>query len=234
MSGWLQVGDRRVPGVVRRTKRRTLEIAVHPDGRVVVTAPIGAAEERIQALLHKRAGWVRVQLARFEELRPLPMPRHYRPGETHRYLGRQYRLRVTRGARDHVRLDGGFLCVTTPAARDRQRVRQLVEAWYAGRATSVLGERLALALARWRSAELEAPKLAVRRMTRRWGSCSRRGRVTLNVDLVKVPSACIEYVIAHELCHLEALHHGPKFWRLLERRMPDWEQRRRRLDRQEV
>lgn len=234
MSPTCELGGRRVSYTLRRTHRRTVEIAVHPDGRLVVTAPASAPEERIAALIRKRARWVRAQVAYFAELRPLPTPRRFVPGETHRYLGRQYRLRVSRGRVERVRIEGGCLWVTTPAPGDRQRLQRLVESWYARRAAAVLGERLASCIARWHSAQLAAPKLAVRRMAKRWGSCSPSGRVTLNVDLVKVPSGCIDYVIAHELCHLEALHHGPRFWRLLERRMPDWEQRRRKLDRQEV
>lgn len=227
-------GGRRVRYELHRTGRRTLEIAVHPDGRVVVTAPRDAATERVHARVQARASWIRAQLARFAEFRPFPTPRRYVPGETHRYLGRQYRLRVRRGRAESVRLEGGFLCVTTTAPRDRQRLRQLVDAWYLRRASEVLGERLAACLVRWRAAQLAAPTLAVRLMMRRWGSCSKRGRITLNVELMKVPTSCIDYVITHELCHLKAMHHRREFWQLLGRVMPDWEQRRARLDRQEV
>ena len=67
-------------------------------------------------------------------------------------------------------------------------------------------------------------------MKRRWGSCSNAGVVTLNLALVKVPKDCIDYVIMHELCHLKEANHGPRFWALLGRAMPDYEMRKRRLD----
>ena len=72
---------------------------------------------------------------------------------------------------------------------------------------------------------LTAPELRLRSMRRRWGSCSRQGRVTLNVELVKLPLTLIDYVIAHELCHLFEFNHGKKFYQLLEHVMPDWKQR---------
>lgn len=234
MSEWLTIGARRVPCTVRRSKRRTLELAVHPDGSVVVTAPEGAPEDRIRALVRRRTRWIRAQLARFETVGAVPPTRTYVSGETHRYLGRQYRLRIRRGRAESVRLSGGLLQVVTSAPRSRQRVRLLVEDWYATRATAVFGARLAKCLAAWRAAQLVAPTLVVRRMVRRWGSCSPRGCVTLNIELVKVPAQCIDYVIVHELCHLRALNHGRRFQHLLARQMPDWKRRKERLDRQEV
>ncbi|MFN8586869.1 MAG: SprT family zinc-dependent metalloprotease [Candidatus Eisenbacteria bacterium] len=219
---------------MRRTARRTLEIAVQPSGALVVTAPAGASLERVRAAVRSRVKWIRAQLVRFESLAPPAPPRRHVAGETHRYLGRQYRLRIRRGRVDRVRLDGSWLSVTTTAPANRQHVRLLVERWYEQRAAAVLGARLAHCLAEWRAAQLSAPTLAIRHMVRRWGSCSRAGRVTLNVELVKVPTACIDYVIVHELCHLRALNHGREFRALLARRMPDWQRRRERLERQEV
>ena len=64
----------------------------------------------------------------------------------------------------------------------------------------------------------------------RWGSCSSKGRITLNLDLIKAPKECIDYVILHELCHLKVPSHGPNFWRLMVKLMPDYEERRRKLN----
>ena len=67
-------------------------------------------------------------------------------------------------------------------------------------------------------------------MSKRWGSCSRKGTITLSLDLIKTPLHCIEYVITHELCHLLVHDHSPAFFRMLSRCMPDWERRKARLE----
>lgn len=74
-----------------------------------------------------------------------------------------------------------------------------------------------------------SPTLGIR-MTRRWGSCSKRGTIALSTELIKTPPHCIAYVIMDELCHLRVHDHGPGFYRLLGRCMPDWEDRKARLD----
>jgi hypothetical protein len=67
-------------------------------------------------------------------------------------------------------------------------------------------------------------------MKKRWGSLSHNGLLTLNTDLIRAPKACIDYVITHELCHLKHHNHGPNFYRLLEKMMPDWERRKTQLE----
>jgi predicted metal-dependent hydrolase len=67
-------------------------------------------------------------------------------------------------------------------------------------------------------------------MRRRWGSCSPKGRITLNAELMKVPPPCVDYVLTHELCHLLVADHSPQFYRLLTTCMPEWERHRRQLN----
>jgi predicted metal-dependent hydrolase len=80
----------------------------------------------------------------------------------------------------------------------------------------------------------ELPPIAIKALTHRWGSTTRAGRITFNVDVVKLPPACLDYVIAHELVHLRIPNHSPAYWRMLGRVMPDWEMWRERLGRVEV
>jgi predicted metal-dependent hydrolase len=75
------------------------------------------------------------------------------------------------------------------------------------------------------------PKVVVRQMRSRWGSCTARGKITLNLKLVMVPRQLIDYVIVHELCHLAEHNHSKGFYTLLSRVMPDWEERREKLER---
>jgi predicted metal-dependent hydrolase len=74
------------------------------------------------------------------------------------------------------------------------------------------------------------PELIIRKMSSRWGSFSAAGRITLNLELIKAPKECIDYVILHELCHFKVKHHGPNFWKLMERLLPDYDERRTKLN----
>jgi predicted metal-dependent hydrolase len=76
--------------------------------------------------------------------------------------------------------------------------------------------------------------MVIRKMQTRWGSCTPSGRIVLNSDLIKAPTPCIDYIIMHELCHLQVMNHSPKFWQLLAKCMPDWEKRQQTLAKLEI
>lgn len=221
--------------VLRRTGRRlTVGITVEPSGNVTVAAPAAASIGQVERILKRRETWIRRRVERVMSQPPPPIPREWVNGETHRYLGRQYRLRLERGDRA-VRLRGKYFCVTVPDLADRQQVRTLMERWYLEHAREVFSRRLSdLVNATPRLRLHTPPPLLVRRLRKRWGSCSPEGRILMNVDAVKLPVGCVDYLLIHELCHLRVPHHGPEFWRLLALCMPDWERWRRRLDEQEI
>lgn len=130
-----------------------------------------------------------------------------------------------------MKLIGRFLHVRATNRDDGERVGNLLENWYRVHALRVFAHRLQGCLAAAPSLRLSAaPKMVIRKMTKRWGSCTKAGNILLNLELVKVPVHCIDYVIAHELCHLKVHNHGKMFYRLLARCMPDWEARKNRLE----
>lgn len=128
-----------------------------------------------------------------------------------------------------VRLWRGRLEVTVPQ-RDAATVRRLLEAWYREHARDVFTRVLTEVAQRMRLPKTQLPRWRLLSMRTQWGSCSPKGELLLNPHLVKAPRACIEYVVAHELCHLTEHNHSPRFYRLLSAALPDWAARKTELD----
>jgi predicted metal-dependent hydrolase len=225
-------GGERIDFRLRRTNRQTLAITVRPDLGVLVTAPKRAALDTVLGKVRKRAEWIRRQQRFFGEFLPQTPPRRYVSGETYRYLGRQYRLKVVEASGSSVKLGGRFIWVHAPKMHDTARVRKLVEAWYLAHAKERFARSVAESAARLGMRLASRARMQMRRMPKRWGSWTHRGVIYLNPELVKAPGSCIDYVVTHELCHLVHGHHGAAFYTLLSRAMPDWEQRKRRLERE--
>ena len=209
--------------------RRTLGISVTPDLRVVVQAPSGSEPAAVEARVKRRADWVIRQVRYFEQFQPMPIPREYVSGESHLYLGRQYRLKVRRGPAE-VKLLAGCFWVTLRPPFPALLIERLLYGWYRARAEAVFARRLQRVLSEM--PELRKGELAysVRRMRTRWGSCSPDGRLTFNIELVKAPLSCVDYVLVHELAHRLIPNHGRAFYGLLRRCLPDWRERRERLN----
>lgn len=218
----------------RTGRRRTVAITVEPDRRIVVLAPKGADKLRIEQMLLRRLPWIRRQRRALESLPPPPTPRQWVAGETHRYLGRQYRLKLVKGLDASVKLVAGYFVVCLLDPKNCLGIKRLMEAWYRENAYRVLTKAVERILHSTTWLDVAIPPITIRTMRRRWGSTTSAGRVLFNIDLVKVPLGCIEYVVAHELVHLVIPNHGPAFWRMLTRCLPEWKKWRERLGRVEI
>jgi predicted metal-dependent hydrolase len=223
-------GSQTISYNLQRMPRKTLSISVHPDLRVLVKAPEETRLEEINERVYRRANWILKQQRQFEIYLPDVPPRKYISGESHRFSGRQYRLKVTKSENEEIKLSRQFLEVYTPDAAPGH-VRELVESWYREQANKIFQERLAACYLKLSREQVPYPKIYIRKMQSSWGSCSAKGTISLNIKLVQVPTEFIDYVIVHELCHLKYLHHEPEFYKLLSRMMPDWERKKERLDR---
>lgn len=216
--------------IYQLSKRKTLAINVHPDLAVEVLAPLETPVEVIRTRVAKRGAWIQKAWREFELYLPKQPPRRYINGESHRYLGRQYRLHVEQGDGNSAKCLRGYLRVISRNEPTPKSIKAQLEGWYRENAKRVFRERL-IECCKIASLEgIQEPPFTIRTMTSRWGSCSNQGRINLNLVLIKATKECIDYVIMHELCHLKEQHHGPRFWRLLEKLMPDYRERRKRLN----
>jgi predicted metal-dependent hydrolase len=222
-------GGTRIAFRLHRSERKTLAITVTPDASVLVTAPMKAELDAVKSKVRKRGVWIRRQQRFFSTFLPTLPARRFVSGETHRYLGRQYRLKVVEAHEQSVKLKGRFIYVQTPRKGDTARVRALVRGWYLGHATQRFARSLADGVKRL-GGRVAEPRMKLRRMPKRWGSWTKRGVIYLNPELILAPPSCIEYVVTHELCHLVHASHGRAFFALLKKAMPDWEQRKALLE----
>jgi predicted metal-dependent hydrolase len=222
----LEYGNRHIDYLIRHTDRKRLRLTVTPAATLDVIAPMGADPDRVTQLVHEKAPWVFRKMREVEAFHPLPEPLQYISGETIRFLGRQYRLKVHQGPHVPAKLYGRYLHVTVPDKADSTLVKAAVTRWYRKRADILFNRYLEEALPIAKRHGIPEPTLTIRQMRTRWGSCTANGRITLNLALIQTPVHCIEYVIMHELCHLKHHNHSKAFYSLLTRCMPDWQARK--------
>lgn len=214
-----------------RSARKTIGLYVHRDGSVQVRAPQRVPLAQIYLFLRERWDWLMLQRARFLE-EPPPAPVTYVDGETFLHMGSPLCLRVHLARHNLARRTGDELHVAITPERHAEPdgLSGVIELWQRREARRVFPLRLAFCHEAMKSLLLPFPELKIRKMRSRWGSCTRSGVVTLNLELIRMPPECIDYVIVHELCHLVEFNHGSRFYELQARFLPDWKDRKQRLE----
>lgn len=211
---------------IRFSQRKSVAVEIQRDGVVTVKAPVGMASETIRDMVRGKAEWIRDKQ---RAMKAIPVQR-FVDGEKWCYLGIPLRLAIQRGLTNQVQIVGRRLVVETAGPCKTSTVQGLVEGFYRDEALRVFQDRLDEHPEWLEFLEVPAPTLSVRKMKRRWGSCYRNGRIILNWRLMQAPLSLIDYVIAHELCHLREMNHGRVFYRWLDCLVPDWRVRKGRLD----
>lgn len=229
MEHQLKFGSRLIDFTLHYQKRKSLCIKVHPEGAVEVLAPVTVKEEDIIKKIKHKAYWILKQIDHFHSYKPTTPARRFINGETHLYLGRQYRLRMVPDEENIIKVYRGELWMHTANNRP-EALREQLNKWYKERANEVFHKLLKEALPKFKQYKITSPTLTIRFMSKRWGSCTPKGKIILNTELIKAPKGSIEYVIIHELCHLVHHNHTRPFQNLQNKMMPDWEKWKNRLE----
>lgn len=206
---------------------KNITLKVRPNGEAILTAPKAASDEHIKFIIKKRAKWIAQKSAFFASFNT--PEKEYVSGEDFKYLGRSYRLKVVQSKEERVRLQRGYLELFVKDKSDLERKRNLVYEWYHEKAMlyffNILQEFNKMV-------KQDIKSVKIRQMKTRWGSCNPyKSYINLNIELIKKPRVCIEYVVFHELTHLLYPNHSKKFYDYLTLYMPDWQKRKEILER---
>jgi predicted metal-dependent hydrolase len=210
---------------VVRSRRRTADIVVERDGRVVVRAPESVSAEAIDDAVRGNAAWIHRTIAEWEELNAARRRRAFVQGSSFLYLGRNYRLRFVAAASRPLMLKNGWfdLDERVTAEGGAPAARKAFRDFYTSRAVPLLEERVALFAPR---IDVRPGPLAVRELGYHWASCGPSGSLNFHWKIMMAPSTVIDYVVAHELCHLKHRDHSLVFWNEVDKVLPRWREKK--------
>ena len=194
--------------IIRTQRAKTASIEIEDD-TVKVIVPQNLSDQRIEELVRNRTVWIRQKLKlQTENVRP-----------NSKEYGRNYRLKCLLGGKGAVKLKNGYLTVPIKDMASEGAVRAALEQWYRSRALDKLKEKTK----RYASIMGVSPQsVGIKEYKSRWGSCSSSGDVSFNWRIIISPHHIVDYIVVHELCHLLEHNHGPKYWKHVERVIPNF------------
>ena len=221
----IEAQDDRFTYSLIRSSRKTFSIEVHPDGQVLVRAPQRSTRAQIDQIVQSKADWIQAKRreaarrSQAAEVQPVGKLR-FQPGELFYYLGERLPLQVVDRAPKAFSLNGSSFVLRKA---DIPQAARLIENWYKDQARQLFTRRLEYYAAKH---NLHYRQVRLSSARTRWGSCGPNGTINLTWRLIMAPLATIDYVVAHELTHLEVRDHSARFWKRLEQIYPDYRTQR--------
>ena len=211
------------------SRRRSIGISVHPDSSVIVRVPFLTSLKTISRIVREKYSWVLKHRDNYRKLDNSPVKKSYISGETHLFHGNQSVLKIEKSGKSYIRFYDNTIELGIEKTDDTPIIRRLLYKGYKTEALKYFPELFNKVLRDNENQMFKPTGLVIRTMKRRWGSCSNKGVITLSTELIKLSDLYIEYVIAHELCHLKHHNHGPQFYKLLSEVFPEWKTVRKEL-----
>ena len=233
----IHYGNQIIHFYIERKSVKNVNLNIKPDMTVQVSAHEKVPLDFIYDFVKSKGAWIVKNVKSFEETLPHKQSeREYVSGESFKYLGKQYRLRVIKTEdEEKVKYFRGFIYLFVHDPHHFQRKEKLMNGWYREKALKLFQEsldRMGLLVQKY---GVDKPSLDIRVMKARWGSALiEKNTILLNSELIKAPKHCIDYVVLHELIHFKYNDHSDSFYKLLFSLMPDWEKRKTILDQEIV
>lgn len=222
----LKYGDKVLSFRLKYASRKTLGISVSPSCHVEVVAPSNTSLPRIVEGVENRARWIFQQIEYFSTFEVEESQRIFRSGMNVKFFGRDYVLNVLEVEEFHeetIELSGDQFLLSIHDRSNQERVNLFVEEWLRNAALINISKLVEDNFQKLKKYGVDRPKFYLRKMKRRWGSCTPEGILYFNPELVSLPRPVINYVVMHELCHLKYQDHSKEFYALMSMVLPEWE-----------
>lgn len=230
---WVECENGKISYFLSRKPVKNVNLRVKSDGSVLVSANNSVTTEFVDAFIKQKQAYISSALTKFEEKRKLmrEVPKRYVSGENYTLLGKNLRLKVEEAKEETVHTDCVYIFLRVKYKINFHHKEIMMDRWLKEYQMIIFKELVDEKYALFQKYNVPYPELRVRYMTSRWGSCQpKRGIITLNSQLIKVPRNCIEYVVLHEFAHYIHPNHSRQFWDFVSMMMPDWKERKKELE----
>jgi predicted metal-dependent hydrolase len=211
------------------SRRRTLGISILPDSSVIIRAPYRASLKTINRIVGEKAAWIIKHRDSYRQKESKKLNSSFAEGDKQLFRGKECLLQISQSGKPFVRFNENTIEVGVDKTDNAQAIKIQLYKGYKEEASKIFPEMLAMILKTHEDQMFKPTCLVIRSMKSRWGSCSRKGIITLSTELIKLPDIFIEYVIIHELCHLKQHNHGKEYYKLLSELFPEWKKVRQDL-----
>jgi len=232
MTKEIILNNQKITYELNRKNVKNLNLRIKPDGTISVSANNRISEERINLFLIEHTDFILNALKKYEEVaKNRPKENELKTGETIKILGSERTLKVEVGNKNNVFCDKYFFVLTVKDINDFELKQKTIDKWKKEQATKLVTEICEAMYPYFKKYVPVFPEIKFRKMTSRWGSCRPKANIlTFNTALIEAPVECIEYVVAHEFTHFLEANHSKNFYNKLEKIMPDWKERKKKLN----
>lgn len=217
---------------LERKPVKNINLRIKADQSVFVSAPKDVAAKLVDAFVIERSAYILRAIKRFKDKKRFEtLDNSFVDGESVKLFGRNLRLKIKTASQNAVESDESYVTLFVKDSKNVEIKKRLLDTWLRKKCMEEVTAICKKVYPKVKKYGIEFPEIQMREMVSRWGSCSpKKGFVTFNTALVTMPVSCIEYVVTHEFTHFLYPNHSKKFYEQLATFMPDWEERKRRLE----
>lgn len=228
----VDVDDKAISYTLERKPVKNINLRIKADQSVYVSAPKEVPAKTVDAFVKEKSAYILRAIKKFKDKnRQASSEKQFVDGETVNLFGRNLRLKVRYATRSKIESDGSYVTLYVKDVNDFELKKRVLETWLRKKCKDEVTSICQKVYPKVKKYGVAFPEIQMREMVSRWGSCSlKKGFVTFNTALIEMPVSCIEYVVTHEFTHFLYPNHSQKFYQQLAIFMPDWEERKKRLE----